>query len=539
MTTYIFGHKNPDTDTVCSSIALSYLKNKLGDKTLPKVLGAINNETRFVLDYFNVAEPSYLNDVRIRIKNIKYDKKAYILETESIDETFKLMQKENTTAMPLVDKNKKLTGFVTLKELARYLINGDRENINTTMDNIIETLDAKVITKFNNNIIGRTVIAGVKSTTIEHDFSFNEDTILIVGDRYHLLNYAIDSHVALIIIPRNVNIGKRIIKKAEKNQVNIIATEMGSFDIATKISLSNCIKNININESPVTVNVDDYYTDFKTMTHKINHTNYPVVNNKGECLGLIRLTGKASYEKQKVILVDHNNFAQSVDGIEEADILEIIDHHNLGAIGTPTPINFRARPVGATATMIYKMYEESKVAVPQYIAGLLLSAIISDTLILTSPTTTDEDKKTAMKLAKIAGVTVKKYGMEMLKAASSIKNKTVLEIIQSDFKSYTASDKTFGIGQVVTLDFKEIKDNIGEYVDELNYLVNNGYEYTFLFINDILKNGSYIIYSDSAKDLVNDAFSIKKLYEGVFLPGVVSRKKQMLPSILNQIEVDK
>ena len=534
--TYIFGHKNPDTDTVCSSIALSYLKNKLGEKTVPKVLGDLNNETKFVLDYFNVKSPSYLNDVRIRIKNIKFDRKAYINELKSIAATFKLMQKENTTAMPLVDDNKKLTGFVTLKELAKYLIEGNREHINTSFDNIIETLDAKVITKFSDEIIGRTVIAGIKATTIEHEFAFNKETILIVGDRYQLLNYAIDSHVALIIIPRNVNIGKRIIKKAEKNPVSIIATEMGSFDIATKISLSNYVKNININSSPVIVSIDDYYTDFKSMMHKINHTNYPVVNKKSECLGLIRLTGKAIYEKQKVILVDHNNFSQSVDGIEEAEILEIIDHHNLGAIGTNTPINFRARPVGSTATIIFDMFNAAKVSIPAYLAGLMLSAILSDTLIFTSPTTTQEDKLAANKLAKIAGVKIKDYGKEMLIAASSIKGKTTLEVIKSDFKSYTVGDKTLGIGQVVTMDFLDIKENIDEYVAKLNEMTTVSFDYVFFFINDILKNGSYVLYSDNASDIVVDAFGVKKVYEGVFLKKVVSRKKQMLPCILSVLE---
>lgn len=536
LTTYIFGHKNPDTDTVCSSIALSYLKNKLGDKTVPKVLGDLNNETKFVLKYFGVEAPSYLNDVRIRIKNIKFDHKAYINENKSIDAAFKLMQKENTTAMPLVDDRKKLTGYVTLKELAKYLISGDREHIHTTMDNIIETLDAKVITKFDDEINGRTVIAGVKSTTIEHEFSFSNNTILIVGDRQHLLNYAIESHVSLIIIPRNVNIGTRIIKKAEKNKVNIIATELGSFEIATKISLSNYVKNININFTPVTVGIDDYYSDFKTMTHKINHTNYPVVNKKGECMGLIRLTGKAIYEKQQVILVDHNNMSQSVDGIEEAEILEIIDHHNLGAIGTSVPINFRSRPVGCTATMIYDMYLENKVTIPKNMAGLLLSAIISDTLLFTSPTTTLEDKQVANKLSKIVGVTPKKYGMEMLKAASSIKDKTVNEVIKGDFKSFAVNNVNFGIGQVITMDFKEIKENINDYVAKLNEMTETNFQYVFLFVNDILKNGSYVIYSDSAKDIVADGFGISNIHQGIFLPGIVSRKKQMLPSILNVLE---
>lgn len=536
MTTFIFGHKSPDTDTVCSSIALSYLKNALGDKTVPKVLGNINNETKFVLDFFKVNMPSYLNDVRVRIKNVKYDKKAYINENRSIDEAFKLMQKQNITAIPLVDDKKMLTGYVTLKELAKYLINGNRESVYTTLDNIIETINAKVIVKCDDIIKGTTLIAGLSFKALEQAFLLNSDDILIVGDRYKVLDYAIKSKVKLVILPLNVNLEKKIIKKAEANGVNIIASELDSFQIATKITLSNFIKNININKNPVTVHNDDYFTDFKMMTHKINHTNYPVINKKGECLGLIRLTGPNDYDKQKVILVDHNNLAQSVDGIEEADILEIIDHHNLGAIGTNVPINFRSKPVGCTSTMIYEMFIQEKVNIPSDIAGLMLSAILSDTLLLTSPTTTEDDKNAAVKLADIAKVDMDKYGLEMIKAASSIEGMSVKDLIKSDFKNYVVGSKNLGIGQVMTLDFDRIKENIDEYVHVLDEMVDTNYSVVVIFITDIIKNGSYVIYNTKASDLIEDAFGLKNVHEGLFLPKMVSRKKQILPSILSVME---
>lgn len=536
MTTFIFGHKSPDTDTVCSSIALSYLKNALGDKTVPKVLGNINNETKFVLNFFKVNMPSYLNDVRVRIKNVKYDKKAYINENRSIDEAFKLMQKQNITAIPLVDDKKMLTGYVTLKELAKYLINGNREAVYTTLDNIIETINAKVIVKCDDIIKGTTLIAGLSFKALEQAFLLNSDDILIVGDRYKVLDYAIKSKVKLVILPLNVNLEKKIIKKAEANGVNIIASELDSFQIATKITLSNFIKNININKNPVTVHNDDYFTDFKMMTHKINHTNYPVINKKGECLGLIRLTGPNDYDKQKVILVDHNNLAQSVDGIEEADILEIIDHHNLGAIGTNVPINFRSKPVGCTSTMIYEMFIQEKVNIPSNIAGLMLSAILSDTLLLTSPTTTEDDKNAAVKLADIAKVDMDKYGLEMIKAASSIEGMSVKDLIKSDFKNYVVGSKNLGIGQVMTLDFDRIKENIDEYVHVLDEMVDTNYSVVVIFITDIIKNGSYVIYNTKASDLIEDAFGLKNVHEGLFLPKMVSRKKQILPSILSVME---
>ena len=536
MTTFIFGHKSPDTDTVCSSIALSYLKNELGGKTVPKVLGNINNETKFVLNYFKVPVPSYLNDVRVRIKNIKYDKKAYINEESSIDAAFKLMQKQNITAIPLIDEKKKLTGYVTLKEIARYLINGNKEIVNTKLDNIIETLNAKVITKFDDYISGDILIAGLEDKTIKKEIEISERDILIVGDRYKVLDYAIEQHVKLIILPLNINIDSKIIKKAEKNHVNIIASELDSFQIANKILLSNYIKSINTNKNPVTVYNDDYFTDFKTMTHKVNHTNYPVINNKNECLGLIRLTGPNDYEKQKVILVDHNNLAQSVDGIEEANILEIIDHHNLGAIGTSVPINFRSKPVGCTSTMIYDMFTENKVSIPKNIAGLMLSAILSDTLLLTSPTTTEDDRFAAVKLANITKVDIDTYGLEMLKAASSIEGKTVEELIKTDFKTYNVGTKTLGIGQIMTMDFDTIEKNVDEFINKLNEMVDTNYSIVVIFITDIIKNGSYVLYNEKAADIIADSFGIKNIHQGVFLPKMVSRKKQILPAILNTID---
>ena len=533
---YIFGHKSPDTDTVCSSIALSYLKNEMGEKTVPKVLGNINNETKFVLDYFKVGVPSYLNDVKVRIKNVKYDKKAYINENESIDTAFKLMQKRNITAVPLVDDNKMLTGYVTLKELAKYLINGDRDYVDTTLDNIIDTLDGKVIVKCDDKIVGKTHIAGLSFKTLEQAIDLNSGDILIVGDRYKVLDYAIKSKVKLVVIPLNVNLEKKVIMKARENGVNMIASELDSFQIATRIALSNYIKNINSNKNPVTVNNEDYFTDFKTMMHKVNHTNYPIINNKGECLGLIRLTGPNDYEKQKVILVDHNNLAQSVDGIEEADILEIIDHHNLGAIGTNVPINFRSKPVGCTSTMIYEMFGEEKISIPKDIAGLMLSAILSDTLLLTSPTTTESDKNAASKLASIAKVDIDKYGLEMIKAASSIDGMSVKDLIKSDFKNYVVGTKTLGIGQVMTLDFDKIRENIDEYIHVLDEMVETNYSVVVIFITDIIKNGSYVLYNTNAKNIIEDAFGLKEAHEGVFLPKLVSRKKQILPSILSVID---
>lgn len=235
-------------------------------------------------------------------------------------------------------------------------------------------------------------------------------------------------------------------------------------------------------------------------------------------------------------MVDHNSFAQSAIGIEEAEVIEIIDHHNLSAIGTNVPINFRSMPVGCTCTIIYNMFVEKKIAIPKYIAGLMLSAILSDTLVFKSPTTTNEDIFAASKLAKLAKIDIDNYGYQMFKAASSVKGISVNDLINQDFKSYNVGNYQIGISQVMTMDFNEIEEKIDEYIERLNDIKNGSYLCVVLFITDVYKNGSYVIYNNDAEDIILDAFDLKDVKEGIYIPDLVSRKKQMLPALLEVIE---
>ena len=536
MQTFIFGHRNPDTDTVCSSIALSYLLNETGKNTVPKVLGHLNNETKFVMDYFKVKEPDYLNDTKVRIKDIKYNKKAIVHEDSSIYDTFYHMQKEGVTAVPLVDDAKKLAGFVTLKEIAKFLVSGDKEKVDTSYENILHSVEGEALLRFDEHIKGNAMVASFQSKTFHEEIVLSNKDILIVGDRYKVLDYAIEAKVKLIVLTGNHSLPAKLFRKAQKNEVNVIISKYNSLDTANKVVLSNRIQSININSKPITINNKDYRTDFIALANKEGHTNYPVVNNKGECLGLLKVTNADNYNKQKVILVDHNSLAQSAIGIEEAEIIEIIDHHNLGAIGTTVPINFRSMPVGCTCTILYNMFVEKKVSIPKHIAGLMLSAILSDTLIFKSPTTTEEDIFAASKLAKLAKVNIDEYGYQMFKAASSVKGIPVHDLINQDFKSYSIGNNAIGISQVMTMDFNEIEENMDEYIAKLDELSDGNYLCCVLFITDVYKNGSYVIYNSSAKDIVADAFDLKETYEGVYIADLVSRKKQMLPALLEVIQ---
>ncbi len=536
MNTVIFGHRNPDTDSICSSIALSYLKNQLKEKTIPKAIGHLNSETKFVLKHFNVSEPQYLNDVKVRIKNIKYNKKAVVYEKDTIHDAYVLMHDESITAIPLVDNNKKLVGFVSMKDIAKFLIEGNRQSINTTLSNILKVLNAEVVTCYDKYIKGKTMLVGYQSSTFHDEIVLSNEDILIIGDRYKIIEYAIESKVKLIILALNNTLSKDIIDKAKMNNITIIRTHLSSFEIANMLSLSNYICSINNCPTPITVFDDDYYDEFQILSKKTKYTNYPVINHKNECLGLISLNRINEYEKQKVILVDHNNFDQSVEGIEEATILEIIDHHNLGTIGTKVPINFRSMPVGCTSTIIYKMFLEKKIKIPKQIAGLLLSAIISDTLLFTSPSTTREDVEAAKILSKISKTNINEYGYQMLKEASSIEGLSINEQLYQDYKSYTVGKLHIGLSQLTTLAFDEIYKNKEEYIEKLDSISEVSPGVNALFITDIIKKGSYVLYNTKSEEIIRDAFNLDKVYQGIFIPNILSRKKQILPAIMEILE---
>ncbi len=530
---YIFGHKMPDTDSVCASISLSYLKNKMGLRTEPRVLGALNKETKFVLDYFNVAEPQFLNDVKVQVRNMNYNRDAMVEEHISIYEGYKFLNKLSVTGFPLVNKQKKLTGYVNVKQISRYLIEGDINYLNTSYDNILSTLGAKEVLRFDEDIEGTILAAAYKSETFVNRVKLTRDNIVLVGDRYKIQEYCVQSGIKLVILVNNVKLSDDLIEVAKQNRVNVVSVPMGTYKTANMVKLCNYVKMVKVTSTPITFNVYDYRNDFIEISSKLGHTNYPIVNKKNVCLGMMRLVDSSDFERKKVILVDHNQQFQSVDGIEEAEILEVIDHHNLGTIGTSMPINFRCMPVGCTCTIIYKLYQEANVKIPKDMAGIMLSAILSDTLLFKSPTTTEMDIEVGHKLADIAGVDITEYGTKMFKAASSVAGLSVEEIINTDVKTFKYGESNMAIGQVITMDFDELLERKDEIVSKLNDMCEYGkFGVSLLFVTDIIKNGSYLFFNDNSEEILEEAYGIEHANQGVYLDGMVSRKKQMLPPLL-------
>lgn len=533
---YIFGHKKPDTDSVAGAISFAYLKRKLGINAEARILSEVNKETIYALNRFGFEVPKYLNDVKVELKDIKYNKNYYANQNDSIFNVYNTFNEHGITGIPLVDDHKKFVGYVSLKELANELIKGDTNEINAKFMDIVDVLNASSYYKFDDFISGNVLAVALPFAQFSDFINIYEDTILICG-RDSIIEDAVKHKARLIIVVANKELTKEEIDLIRYNKVNVIVTPYDTFKTSRLITLANPIKTIKRSSSAVCFGPNDYLTDFVEISNKLKHTNYPIVNSKGYCDGMLRLIDTNLITRKKVILVDHNEPSQSADGLNEADILEIVDHHNIGKISTLLPINFRNMSVGSVNTIIYTLYKENNIEIPSDIAGVMLSGIISDTLLLASPTTTELDKQVAKDLANIAELDLYKYGKELLKSGVSNDGLTINEIVYKDFKSYVTGEVKFGIGQVFTTDFKEYSDRLNEYVDELNHIAdNNDYKVVCLFVTDILENNSYLLFNDGAKEYLNDAYELSDIKEGEKLMGVISRKKQMVPPIMGVLE---
>lgn len=535
--TYIFGHKKPDTDSVMSAISLSYFKNAIGDNTEPRILGHINKETSFALNYFNLKTPQYLNDVKLQLKDVNYHKGFYIKETDSIYNGYQCMLREGLTGLPVVKENGEFKGLITIKDLSHIMINENVDDLYTSYDNLLEVLKAKPILRYNNEIVGKTLIAAYRSTTFMENVKLDKNMILIVGDRHSIIEYAVESGIKLLIISNDAEIKEKHIEIARQNNVNIMRSAYDSYHIAKLLTLTNYIKTMIRSYNPTKFENTEFVDTVTEINNKLKHTNYPIVDKKNRCLGLLRITDLTEKNPKKVILVDHNEKLQSVEGIDEAEIVEIIDHHNLGSITTNNPINFRNMAVGSTCTIVYTLFKERKIEIPRDIAGALLSGILSDTLILKSPTATTKDIMAVQELALLAGVDYRDYGMAMLKAGTSLDGMTKEDVLYNDFKLYTVDEKTFAIGQFFTMNFEEIEKEIDDYVHVLDEVAEaNNYNLVALFVTDIVKNGSYVIYNTKGKDILEIAYEKENIKQGQFINKCVSRKKHVVPLIMDVIE---
>lgn len=533
---YIFGHKNPDTDSVTSAISLSYLKNKLGEKTIPSILGEVNNETKYVLDYFKEKTPIYLNDTRLQVKDLMYKKGCFINYKRTFNELYNYMQQEEITGIPICNDDNKYLGIVTMKDLLKVIIDPLYNTLNTSYENILKTLNGKKGLKYDNDINGNLLVSAFKTSEFEEKITLTNDHILVVGNRINIIKYALKSKVKLLIIVGCDSIDSDLLTLAKRNRVNIIYSPHDSFYTAKLTILSNYIKNIISNRNIAVIDENTYVFDFEMIFNKYKFTNYPIINKNNKVLGLLRMEDMHEKNPKKVIMVDHNEYEQSVLGIEEANILEIIDHHKIGNINSSSPINFRNMAVGSTNTIIYEMYKEHHLTPPKNIAGLMIAGIISDTLLFHSPTTTKLDKKAVSELSKVANLNVQSFAKEMFEAGASIKGKTIEELIYNDFKVFNINDKKIGIGQMTVINYQKMLDEKEKYIEVLeNISKEHGYEILSFCITDVINSNTYILYNEASRSIFETIFNIPKLTQGYKLKGVVSRKKQIIPLLMEEL----
>lgn len=538
---YVTGHKNPDSDSICAAYAYAEFKNKIGDiETIACRLGNVNQETQYILDYFNAEAPQLLKTVKLKVEDLQFDNISPVSPELSLKTAWTIMRDKNIKTLPVADENDHLLGVLAVSNLTScYMDIWDNRILaksNTTLDNIIDTLSAKV-SYINENLTtfpGKIVVSAMQPDTMTGHIE--EGDIAIVGDREEAQAELIKLNVSLMIVTGGYAPSQNIIELAKEHGVTVIVTQHDSFTTSRLLVQSIPVGYVMVKENIVSFTTDDLVDDIKGIMTETRFRSYPVLDQNGRVVGTVSRYHLISNHKKKVIQVDHNERGQSVDGLEDAEILEIIDHHRVADIQTNNPIYFRNEPVGSTSTIVAKCFFENGIRPSRKAAGLLCGAIISDTLLFRSPTCTPQDQYTCKKLAEIADINIEKFAKEMFKAGTSLKGKTVEQIFNSDFKPFTIEDTKVGIAQVNTMDiegFMPLKEEMLNYMDQK--AKEAGLDMVMLLLTDILNEGSEILVTGTKPEIVEKAFNVTLKDKGAFLPGVLSRKKQVVPPITNAI----
>ena len=543
--TTVIGHRNPDTDSICSAICYANLKRLVtGDEYIPGRAGHVNGETQFVLDYFGVEQPKLVEDVRTQVKDIEIRKTKGVAGSISLKMAWKIMQENNVVTIPSVREDGALEGLITVGDITKTYMNIYDSSIlskaNTQYSNIIETLEADLIVGDENAYFdrGKVLVAAANPDLME--FYIEPHDLVILGNRYESQLCAIEMGADCIIVCEGAGVSRTIKKIAQDRGTTVIATTYDTYTVARLINQSMPISYFMTREHLITFDSDDYIDEIKEVMASKRHRDFPILDKNGCYLGMISRRNLLGAKGKQVILVDHNEKNQAVAGVEGAEILEIIDHHRLGTVQTMAPVFFRNQPLGCTATIIYQMYREAGVEIEQKIAGLLCSAIISDTLLFRSPTCTSVDERAARELAQIAGLDIEKYAVQMFSAGSNLKDKGDEEIFYQDFKRFTSGKVTFAVGQITSLDeneLKALKPRMLAYMQR-SHETDNLNMIFFMLTNILTESTELLCVGQGAVQLAAKAFHLdqdeetEKSEPVVSLPGVVSRKKQLIPELM-------
>ena len=543
---YIVGHRNPDTDSICSAIAYADIKNRSDDSNTYYAMraGQVNEETEFVLRHFGVELPGYLPDAGTQVEEIEIHKVPGVSGDISVKKAWASMKEQNIVTLPITTKKKDLEGLITVTDIAKSYMDVYDSTVlaqaNTRYSSIAETLDGSILVGDGNGYFNKgQVVIGAFHPDMMGNY-IHENDLVIVGNRAEDQLCCLDLGASCIVVGLGAPVGKSILKLAEESGCVIISSPHDTYTIARLINQAIPIKHLMMRENLILFHMADKIDDIQEVMKNSRHRDYPILDAKEKYVGTISRRNLIGRTGKKLILVDHNEKSQAVLNVDEADILEIIDHHRLGSLETMAPILFRMEPVGCTATIMYKIYREKNLEIPTKIAGLLMSAIISDTLLFRSPTCTPLDKNVAMDLARIAGISdIEQYASDMFRAGSNLEDKTAEEIFYQDFKKFNIENKTFGVGQISSMSREElefIKNKLYPHMQQ--ECGKHEIEMVFFMLTNIIDECTELLYfGDGARELIAEAFLGKEIQEeSCVLPGVISRKKQLIPSFMRALQ---
>ena len=533
---YVVGHKNPDTDSICAAISFARLKQRLGMKNVIACrAGKVNRETEFVLNAFGVEAPEFLEDLHLRVKDMLNGPVPTVKPKTSLQEAWKAMKENNQKTLPVVDRAERMIGMITVGDLSASYIESmadlDFGSLHVPVENVVQTLNGKLLVgSKEEELKGNIYVGAMRHETLETFVEYGN--IVLIGDRITAQESALRLGVSALILTGGATLSPELEALARDKDTVVVSVPCDTFTAARLLPMSAPVQSVMKTEGVISFHEDDLISEVRQKMLETRFRNYPVLDDQGKVSGLISRYHLLSLSRKKVILVDHNEFGQAVNGADQAQVLEVIDHHRVGGIQTGEPILFRNEPVGSTCTIVAKCYRDFGIIPDQEIAGIMLGAILSDTVIFKSPTCTETDKEIAAYLAEIAGINAKEFGIRMFKAASNLEGRKVDELIEEDLKEFTVGDIKVGIGQFSVMGLEGLERIRVELTQRLEAIRSErGMSYLLLMLTDLLEENTELFVAGNKSEEIAKAFN-KPLENGsVFLPGVLSRKKQVVPPL--------
>lgn len=540
---YVIGHKNPDTDSICSAIAYAYLKNQSDTgEYVAKRAGHVSTETQYVLDAFDVEAPAYVPNVKSKVKDMEIRRTKGVSSDISLKKAWTLLNEAKGTTLPIIKEDNVLEGLISIGDIAKSYMavvdNAILSKAKTQYRNMLETLDGQLYVGNEDAFFdkGKVVVAASSPEVMES--YIEENDMVILGNRYETQLCAIEMNAGCLIICGDAIVTKTIQILAKEKGCTIIATPYDTYTVAHLINQSMPVRFFMKDNEIIAFSEEDFTDDIKEIMASKRHRDFPILDKNGRYVGTISRRNLLGIKKRRVILVDHNEPSQAVDNIESAQIIEIIDHHRLGSMETMMPVYFRNQPVGCTCTIIYQMFQEKDIAIPPKIAGLMCAAILSDTLLFRSPTCTPADRAAAQALSRVAQIDMESFAAKMFAAGSNLKSKTAEEIFYQDFKKFQQDDITVGVAQISSM----TRDELSYAKEKLLSYMGTAFEsqrltMLFFMLTDIMNESTELLcFGKGAKELVKGAFGVTVEDGSATLPGIVSRKKQLIPTLFSALQ---